>query len=116
MKRFNGLLRDIVNEGLVPPSKRRFPTKKEKEQIEILVVELLGELYQSAAKAGDLDEFKLTSSDKLNIHGEISKSLSPEVDATNKKMIDDMIKEFEWTVNNGGKVKALIEDTGVLEI
>lgn len=116
MKRFNGLLRDIVNEGIVPPSKRRFPTKKEKEQIEILVVELLGELYRDAVEAGDLDEFKLTGKDKRSIHLEISKSLSPEVDATNKIMIDNMIKEFEWTVNNGGKVKALIENTGVLEI
>lgn len=115
MKTFNSLLREVIKQGVVPPTSRRFTTKQEKDQIEKIVVEQLARLYQSATQAGVPENFKLDAGDKKQLLNALITAVDEEVIGNNQSMIGTMIKDFEFAVNNGGKIKALIEDSGAIE-
>lgn len=115
MKHLDSLFLEIINDGAITPEPRRFPTKKEKDQIDLLLSKQLRALYRSAVDAGDLDDFQLSSTDKTNITNSLKNVLSVKTVAANKSLIDTSIKDFVWRVNNAGKIKALIEDSDSLE-
>lgn len=114
MKTFNTLLRKVIQQGIVPPTNRRFTTKLEKDQIESIVVEQLAGLYQNAIQAGIPEDFKLDTADKKQLLNALITVVDEEVIDANQGEIGRMIKDFEFTVNNSGKIKALVDDSNVL--
>jgi hypothetical protein len=64
---FKEFSHENIQQGIVPPTNRRFNTKLENDQIESIVVEQLAALYQNSIHAGVPEDFKLDTADNKQL-------------------------------------------------